>query len=112
MACSWSLAVSSTRCAAQSRCSARWRSEMPMCRPIAASSSAWGSAALASLGRNEDAKAVVERLVELQAGITCGTAILQTRYAKPEHRVALENALRRAGLPKGGPRRVDSPAIL
>jgi adenylate cyclase len=59
------------------------------------------AAALANLGRSEDAKAVVQRLAEVQPGITRGTAILQARYANPEDTGALENALRKAGLPEG-----------
>jgi adenylate cyclase len=59
------------------------------------------AASLASLGRSADAKAVVQRLVELQPGLACGTAILQTRFENPEHRAALHDALRQAGLPEG-----------
>jgi len=59
------------------------------------------AAALVDLGRNEDAKSVVQRLVEVQPGITHATAIATSaaRYTNPEHAHALENALRRAGLP-------------
>jgi hypothetical protein len=35
--------ASSTRCVAPSRCSAKWPSETPMFRPMAASNSVWGS---------------------------------------------------------------------
>jgi hypothetical protein len=60
------------------------------------------AAALVCLGRDEDAKAVVQRLVEVQPGITYDTVIRQMAhsYANPEHSHALENALRRAGLPE------------
>jgi adenylate cyclase len=58
------------------------------------------AAALASLGRIEDATAVAQRLLELQPGITAGTAILSARYTNPESIAALESALRRAGLPE------------
>jgi len=59
------------------------------------------AAALGSLDRSEDAKIVVQRLLELQPGITVATAILSARYVNPENIAALENALRRAGLPEG-----------
>jgi hypothetical protein len=42
----------------------------------------------------------VERLLELQPGITVATAILSARCVNPKHIAALENALRRAGLPE------------
>src|SRR5437764_898200 len=58
------------------------------------------AAALSSLGRGEDAKTAVQRLLELQPGITVGTAILSARYVNPENIAALANALRRAGLPE------------
>jgi adenylate cyclase len=59
------------------------------------------AAALGGLDRSEDAKAVVQRLRELQPGITVASAILSARYVNPENIAALENALRRAGLPEG-----------
>jgi len=59
------------------------------------------AAALGCLDRSEDAKTVVQRLLELQPGITVGTAILSARYVNPENIAALETALRRAGLPEG-----------
>jgi hypothetical protein len=59
------------------------------------------AAALGCLDRSEDAKTVVQRLLELQPGITVGTAILSARYVNLENIAALENALRRAGLPEG-----------
>ena len=58
------------------------------------------AAALGSLDRSEDAKTVVQRLAELQPGITVATAILSARYMNPENIAALANALRRAGLPE------------
>jgi TolB-like protein len=58
------------------------------------------AAALASLGRGEDAKTAVQRLLELQPGITGATAILSARYVDPKNVAALANALRRAGLPE------------
>ena len=59
------------------------------------------AAALGGLDRREDAKTVVRRLRELQPGITVATAILSARYINPKNIDALENALRRAGLPEG-----------
>jgi TolB-like protein len=59
------------------------------------------AAALGSLDRSEDAKTVVQRLIELQPGLTVATAILSARYVDPKNIAALENALRRAGLPEG-----------
>jgi TolB-like protein len=59
------------------------------------------AAALGSLDRKEDAKTAVQRLLELQPGITVATAILSARYVDPKNIAALENALRRAGLPEG-----------
>jgi hypothetical protein len=38
------------------------------------------AAALGCLDRTEDAKTVVQRLIELQPGITVATAILSARY--------------------------------
>src|SRR6516162_3072124 len=58
------------------------------------------AAALGCLERKEDAKTVVQRLLELQPGITVGTAILSARYVNPEKIAALGDALRRAGLPE------------
>ncbi len=57
--------------------------------------------ALGCLHRSEDAKTVVQRLIELQPGLTVATAILSARYINPENIAALGNALRRAGLPEG-----------
>src|ERR1700720_4223194 len=59
------------------------------------------AAALGSLDRSEDAKTVVQRLIELQPGLTVATAILSARYVDPKNIAALANALRRAGLPEG-----------
>jgi adenylate cyclase len=58
------------------------------------------AAALGILGRREDARIAVERLLELRPGITVATAILSARCINPKHIAALENALRRAGLPE------------
>jgi len=59
------------------------------------------AAALGSLGRSEDANTVVQRLLELQPGITASTAILSARYVDPKNIAALADGLRRAGLPEG-----------
>ena len=59
------------------------------------------AAALDCLGRSEDAKPVVQRLLELQPGLTVTSAILSARYTDPKNIAALRNALRRAGLPEG-----------
>jgi adenylate cyclase len=59
------------------------------------------AAALGSLDRSEDAKTVVQRLLELQPDITVAIAILSARYVDPENIAALADALRRAGLPEG-----------
>ena len=58
------------------------------------------AAALGSLDRSEDAKPVVQWLLELQPGITVATAILSARYVNPKNIAALEHALRRAGVPE------------
>jgi adenylate cyclase len=59
------------------------------------------AAALGCLGRSEDAKPVVQRLLELQPDLTVANAILGgPRYVNPENIAALRNALRRAGLPE------------
>ena len=44
---------------------------------------------------------MVQWLLELQPGLTVATAILSARYVNPKNIDALENALRRAGLPEG-----------
>jgi adenylate cyclase len=59
------------------------------------------AAALGSLDRREDATTVVQRLLELQPGITVATAILSARYVESKNIAPLANALRRAGLPGG-----------
>src|SRR5204863_772384 len=47
------------------------------------------AAALGCLDRREDGKTAVQRLLELQPGITVGTAILSARYVNPENIAAL-----------------------
>jgi hypothetical protein len=41
------------------------------------------------------------RLLELQPGLTVAAAILSARYVDSKNIAALENGLRRAGLPEG-----------
>jgi len=57
-------------------------------------------AALGCLDRSQEAKAAVQRLLELQPHLTVASAILSARYMNPENIAALANALRRAGLPE------------
>ena len=59
------------------------------------------AAALASIERYEDAKIVVQRLIELQPGITIANTIVSARIADAKNIGALANVLRRAGLPEG-----------
>ena len=58
------------------------------------------TAALGCLDRIHEAKAAVQRLLELQPGLTVATAILSARYVDSNNITALANALRRAGLPE------------
>jgi TolB-like protein/class 3 adenylate cyclase len=58
------------------------------------------AAALGFLERSEDAKPVVQRLLELQPSLTVATAILSPRYVNPENIAAIANGLRRAGFPE------------
>jgi len=59
------------------------------------------TAALSCLDRSQEAKAAVQRLLELQPGLTVATAILSARYVDPKNIAALADALRQAGLPEG-----------
>jgi adenylate cyclase len=59
------------------------------------------TAALAELGRSDDARAMAQRLIELEPGTTISTAIRSARYANAENIAALGSALRKAGLPEG-----------
>jgi TolB-like protein/class 3 adenylate cyclase len=58
------------------------------------------AAALSRLDRDEDARIVVRRLLELQPGINAATAVRSARYVNPESMAALRRALLRAGLPE------------
>ena len=57
------------------------------------------AAALASLGREPEAMAEVDRLRELDPQLTVGPAIRSARYVDPAKIAELGDALRRAGLP-------------
>ena len=59
------------------------------------------TAALGCLDRIHEAKAAVQRLLELQPGHTVAAAILSARYVDPKNIAALADALRQAGLPEG-----------
>lgn len=58
------------------------------------------AAALANLGRDEEAMAEVDRLRELEPQLTVDTAIRSARYVDPAKNAELGHALRRAGLPE------------
>jgi TolB-like protein/class 3 adenylate cyclase/tetratricopeptide (TPR) repeat protein len=58
------------------------------------------AAALAELGRSDEAKVMAHRLLELEPGSTASVAIRSARYANPENIAALGRALRKAGLPE------------
>jgi hypothetical protein len=58
------------------------------------------AAALANLGRGDEAGAVIRRLGEVEPGLTVATAIRSSRYANPDKNAGLGQALRRAGLPE------------
>jgi adenylate cyclase len=57
------------------------------------------AAALANLDRTGDARAMVQRLLELEPGMTAATAVVSARYENPENLAALGRALCKAGLP-------------
>jgi adenylate cyclase len=58
------------------------------------------AASLAKLGRGADASAALQRLLDLQPGLTASSAAVSARYANPDSIAALEGALREAGLPE------------
>jgi adenylate cyclase len=58
------------------------------------------AAALGMLDRKEEARAAVQRLLELHPGITVAEAIRSACCINPKHISALENALYQAGLPE------------
>jgi hypothetical protein len=57
------------------------------------------AAALANLGRIDDAKIMTQRLLEVQPQFTI-TSITSAPFANPEILAALGQALRRVGLPE------------
>jgi tetratricopeptide (TPR) repeat protein len=58
------------------------------------------TAALARLGRDEEARASAQRLRELWPGFTIGEFVA-TKFTGPEHLAMFDEALRLAGLPDG-----------
>jgi adenylate cyclase len=58
------------------------------------------AAALASVGRPEEARMVIDLLRNVEANITVATAVRSARFADPERKNQLGDALRRAGLPE------------
>jgi len=58
------------------------------------------AAALASLGRGEEAGVVADRLREIEPDLTVSTAIRSARFANPDKNAELGEALLRAGLPE------------
>jgi hypothetical protein len=57
------------------------------------------AAALANLGRRDDARMVADRLRQVEPALTVSTAIRSARFANPDRNTELGNALLRAGLP-------------
>ena len=58
------------------------------------------AAALANLGREEEATTLLDRLRDLEPQLTVGTAIRSARYVDPAKNAELGDALRRAGVPE------------
>lgn len=58
------------------------------------------AASLAKLGRDRQAVAEIDRLRELDPGLSVATAIRSSRYVDPAMNAELGDALRRAGLPE------------
>ncbi|MEP6753727.1 MAG: hypothetical protein ABI959_13360 [Candidatus Dormiibacterota bacterium] len=58
------------------------------------------AAALANLGRTDEARVVAERLREVEPDLTVSTAIRSARFAQPGKNAELGDALIRAGLPE------------
>jgi adenylate cyclase len=56
-------------------------------------------AALTNLGRNDEARASVQRLLELLPDFTINS-LVATNFTGPERMEMLADALRRAGLPE------------
>ena len=58
------------------------------------------AAALANLGRAEEAGMVVDALRNLEPNLTVSTAIRSARFANPDKKNQLGDALLQAGLPE------------
>ena len=58
------------------------------------------TAALACLGRDEEAGASAQRLLELQPGFTIASLVSGTSIAAEDRLARLAEALRKAGLPE------------
>jgi hypothetical protein len=58
------------------------------------------AAALANLGHLEQARVVADRVRELEPSLTVSTAIRSARFANPDKKAELGDALLRAGLPE------------
>ena len=58
------------------------------------------AAALANLGRSEEARMVGDALREVEPNLTVSTAIRSARFANPDKNAELGEALLRAGLPQ------------
>jgi hypothetical protein len=58
------------------------------------------AAALANLGRGEEARLVTDGLREVEPELTVSTAIRSARFANPDKNTELGDALLRAGLPE------------
>lgn len=57
------------------------------------------AAALANLGRREEARVVADRLRQVEPTLTVSTAIRSARFANPDKNTELGDALRLAGVP-------------
>jgi hypothetical protein len=57
------------------------------------------AAALATLGRREEARMVADRVRQLEPSLTVSTAIRSARFANPDKNAELGDALHLAGLP-------------
>jgi hypothetical protein len=57
-------------------------------------------AALAALGRIEEARPLVERLMMLQPGLRASSIIVRNTYREPEQRAQLAGRLIAAGVPR------------
>ena len=58
------------------------------------------AAALANLGHGDEARVVADRVRDLEPSLTVTIAIRSARFANPDKKAELGDALRRAGLPE------------